>query len=58
MKKAFLGVIASASILLLGSAFAYAQVQPPSVPEPSTWLLLGTGAAGLLVYRGIKNRKK
>jgi hypothetical protein len=56
MKKAFLCVIASASILLLGSSLAHATLVP--APEPSSLLLLGVGAAGLLVYRGMKNRKK
>jgi len=56
VKKAFFCVIASASILLLGSSLAHAAAVP--APEPSTLLLLGAGAAGLLVYRGMKNRKK
>jgi hypothetical protein len=56
MKKAFLCVIASASILLLGSSLAHAAVE--RAPEPSTLLLLGAGVAGLAVYRGMKNRKK
>jgi hypothetical protein len=56
MKKAFLCLIVSASILLLGYSAAHAD--GVHAPEPSTLLLLGVGAAGLLVYRGVKNRKK
>lgn len=40
---------------VLQSEPAYA-VPPSAVPEPSTWLLLGTGLGGYAAWRWFKSR--
>lgn len=58
MKKLLYAILATPAVIALTSAVSYADAPPPAVPEPATWLLLGTGAAGLAAYKRFKNRKK
>ena len=59
MKKTLLSTLLVLAIVLLGFGVSYARgLTPTAVPEPATWLLLGTGVAGIAVAGVIKKRKK
>jgi hypothetical protein len=45
MKTIVLAILGATVVSLLAFSSAYARVE---VPEPSTWLLLGTGMAGVI----------
>ncbi len=58
MKKLFYSILAVPALVALMSGVSYADGPPLNLPEPSTWLLLATGVAGLAAYRRFRNRDK
>lgn len=55
MKKLTVTMMSACTLVVsvAGSVLA-APTQPPAVPEPGTFVLLGLGAAGLIIYKKIK----
>jgi len=58
MKKVLYSIFAVPAFIVFTSVLSYADAPPPPVPEPATWLLIGTGMAGMAAYKRFKNRNK
>ena len=58
MKRSILAIFSFLAVIFLGFALSNAHPPPPPVPEPSTLMLLGAGAAGLVVFGLIRKRRK
>ena len=56
MKKLTFAVMSACALVVstVGAALANDPFPPTPVPEPGTFVLLGAGAVGLLIYKKIK----
>lgn len=54
MKKFISTILSVCTLIVSVAGSAFAAPGPPPVPEPGTLVLLGIGAAGLVLYKKIK----